>query len=142
VAPLWLAPRSRKHDWPNPMSGGPFPDGTLHAATPRLCLACCSHIAAHSLSACHIYAHSSASVPPSAMASSGVDLAALTPDQQATLQQFTAVTNQEVEAAVPLLQRCEWNVQVRHSILPAGYPHVLTKSPDRHRPLLRWRAGH
>jgi FAS-associated factor 2 len=48
------------------------------------------------------------------MASSAIDLAALTPDQQATLQQFTALTNQEIEAAVPLLQRCEWNVQVQY----------------------------
>ncbi|OCL10175.1 UBX-domain-containing protein [Glonium stellatum] len=46
------------------------------------------------------------------MADSDVDIAQLTADQQLALQQFTAVTNQELEAAVPLLRRCQWNVQI------------------------------
>lgn len=41
-----------------------------------------------------------------------VDIATLTEDQQLALQQFTAVTDQELDAAVPLLRRCQWNVQV------------------------------
>jgi FAS-associated factor 2 len=46
------------------------------------------------------------------MADAGVDIATLTPDQQSALQQYTAVTAQDVAAAVPLLRRCEWNVQI------------------------------
>jgi FAS-associated factor 2 len=47
----------------------------------------------------------------------GVDIAALTEDQQLALQQFTAVTDQEIGDAIPLLRRCEWNVQVSfHSL--------------------------
>ena len=42
----------------------------------------------------------------------GVDIASLTEDQQLALQQFTAVTDQQVNDAVPLLQRCQWNVQI------------------------------
>lgn len=41
-----------------------------------------------------------------------VDIAALTEEQQAALQQYTAVTDQDLAAAVPLLQRCQWNVQI------------------------------
>lgn len=46
------------------------------------------------------------------MATSGVDISSLTPEQQETLQNYTAVTDQNIEAAIPLLQRCEWNAQV------------------------------
>jgi FAS-associated factor 2 len=46
------------------------------------------------------------------MAQPTVDVAALTSDQQLALQQFTAVTDQDLSAAVPLLRRCEWNVQI------------------------------
>lgn len=46
------------------------------------------------------------------MADTGVDIATLTPDQESALQQYTAVTAQDVAAAVPLLRRCEWNVQI------------------------------
>ncbi|KAF2271616.1 uncharacterized protein EI97DRAFT_453563 [Westerdykella ornata] len=46
------------------------------------------------------------------MADAGVDIGQLTEDQQLALQQYTAVTNQEVKDAVPLLQRCQWNVQI------------------------------
>lgn len=42
----------------------------------------------------------------------GVDIAALTEEQQLALQQFTAVTDQDLKDAVPLLQRCQWNVQI------------------------------
>jgi FAS-associated factor 2 len=41
-----------------------------------------------------------------------VDIASLTSDQQLALQQFTAVTDQDLAAAIPLLQRCQWNVQI------------------------------
>jgi FAS-associated factor 2 len=47
------------------------------------------------------------------MASPGeVDIGQLSPSQQEALQQYTAVTNQEVSAAIPILQRAQWNVQV------------------------------
>lgn len=57
------------------------------------------------------------------MAASSVDIGQLSEDQQLALQQFTAVTDQNVEQAVPLLQRCQWNVQVR---TPRFYsPHAV-----------------
>lgn len=43
-----------------------------------------------------------------------IDLDSLTAEQQIALQQFTSVTDQNLAAAVPLLQKCEWNVQVSH----------------------------
>lgn len=46
------------------------------------------------------------------MATSELDIAQLSEDQQLALQQYTAVTDQELQAAVSLLRRCEWNVQV------------------------------
>ena len=46
------------------------------------------------------------------MAPPEIDIAELSENQQLALQQFTSVTDQELEAAVPLLQRSEWNVQV------------------------------
>ncbi|RMZ70852.1 ubx domain [Pyrenophora seminiperda CCB06] len=46
------------------------------------------------------------------MADAGVDLASLTPDQQAALQQYTAVTDQAALEAIPILQRAQWNVNI------------------------------
>ncbi|KAF2150772.1 hypothetical protein K461DRAFT_323147 [Myriangium duriaei CBS 260.36] len=46
------------------------------------------------------------------MTDSSVDLSSLSPDQQSALQQYTSVTAQDIEAAVSLLRRCEWNVQI------------------------------
>ncbi|KAF2087113.1 UBX domain protein [Saccharata proteae CBS 121410] len=40
------------------------------------------------------------------------DIGQLTEDQQLALQQYTAVTDQATDAAIPLLQRCQWNVQI------------------------------
>ena len=48
-----------------------------------------------------------------AMADADTDISSLTEDQQLALQQFTAVTDQDLSKAVPLLKKCEWNVQVR-----------------------------
>ncbi len=45
------------------------------------------------------------------------DLAELSETQQETLQQYTAVTNQELKDAIPLLQRSQWNVQVCLALL-------------------------
>lgn len=44
---------------------------------------------------------------------SEVDLEHLTPIQQEALQQYLDVTSQDIKDAVPLLQRSQWNVQVR-----------------------------
>lgn len=46
------------------------------------------------------------------MADNAVDITALTEEQQLALQQFTSVTDQELEAAVPLLRKCQWNAQI------------------------------
>lgn len=43
----------------------------------------------------------------------GIDVGQLSADQQAALQQYTDVTGQDVKNAIPLLQRSQWNVQVR-----------------------------
>ncbi|KAF2259906.1 hypothetical protein CC78DRAFT_502415 [Lojkania enalia] len=46
------------------------------------------------------------------MADAEVAIAQLTADQQLALEQFTAVTNQEIKDAIPILRRCQWNVQI------------------------------
>ncbi|KAI9701022.1 MAG: hypothetical protein M1836_001690 [Candelina mexicana] len=46
------------------------------------------------------------------MTSSEVDIGKLTEDQQLAISQYTSVTNQEVEAALPILKRSQWNVQI------------------------------
>lgn len=50
------------------------------------------------------------------MASQGTDVSELSQSQQLALQQYTAVTDQDVAAAIPLLRRSEWNVQVRYPL--------------------------
>lgn len=40
------------------------------------------------------------------------DISQLTSSQQESLQTYTSVTDQDPIAAIPLLQRCEWNVQI------------------------------
>lgn len=42
-----------------------------------------------------------------------VPIEQLSPTQQTALQTYTAVTGDEPSKAIPLLQRSEWNVQVR-----------------------------
>ncbi|OJD30828.1 ubx domain protein [Diplodia corticola] len=56
------------------------------------------------------------------MAAPSVDIGQLSEDQQLALQQFTAVTDQAVEQAIPLLQRCQWNVQIAISRFFDGEP--------------------
>ncbi|KAK0110150.1 hypothetical protein ONS95_002802 [Cadophora gregata] len=46
------------------------------------------------------------------MASPGTDISELSELQQLALQQYIAVTAQDAAAAIPLLQRSEWNVQI------------------------------
>ncbi|KAG0651466.1 UBX domain-containing 10 [Hyphodiscus hymeniophilus] len=46
------------------------------------------------------------------MASQEVDVGQLSESQQLALQQYTAVTDQDVNSAIPLLQRSQWNVQI------------------------------
>ena len=50
------------------------------------------------------------------MASLDVNLSTLNESQQLALGTYTAVTNQEPSEAIPLLQRSQWNVQVRWCI--------------------------
>lgn len=58
-----------------------------------------------------------------AMSSSDVpDLTQLNETQQAALQAYTNVTDQEPIAAIGLLQRCEWNVQIAVSRFFDGEP--------------------
>lgn len=46
------------------------------------------------------------------MATPSVDISSLSAEQQTALQQFTSVTDQELETALPLLQKCQWNAQI------------------------------
>ena len=46
------------------------------------------------------------------MADAEVDIGQLSESQQLALQQYTSVTDQDIQAAIPLLQRSQWNVQV------------------------------
>ncbi|KAJ3473348.1 hypothetical protein NLG97_g10356 [Lecanicillium saksenae] len=46
------------------------------------------------------------------MADAETDIGQLSPTQQEALQQYLAVTNQEIGEAIPLLQRSQWNVQI------------------------------
>jgi len=47
------------------------------------------------------------------MSGNDFDPSQLNESQQLALGTYTSVTNQEPSAAIPLLQRSEWNVQVR-----------------------------
>ena len=49
------------------------------------------------------------------MSNPGIDIAQLNEGQQLALGTYTSVTNQDTNAAIPLLQRSEWNVQVSQS---------------------------
>lgn len=51
------------------------------------------------------------------MSNQDFDPTQLSESQQLALGTYTSVTNQEPAAAVSLLQRSEWNVQVRHPTL-------------------------
>lgn len=51
-------------------------------------------------------------VTDSNMAPPSIDLSALTEAQQLALQQYTSVTDQDLDSAVPLLQNCQWNAQI------------------------------
>ncbi|KAL5604403.1 hypothetical protein BROUX41_002375 [Berkeleyomyces rouxiae] len=42
----------------------------------------------------------------------GADLAALSADQQDALSQFMALTNQDADDSIPILERSQWNVQI------------------------------
>lgn len=54
------------------------------------------------------------------MAESSPDLAQLNEAQQSALATYLSVTNQEPTAAIPLLHRSQWNVQVSSSVYPFG----------------------
>lgn len=46
------------------------------------------------------------------MAETSSDIGQLNESQQTALQAYTSVTDQELSAAIPILQRSQWNVQV------------------------------
>ncbi|KAH8654486.1 UBX domain protein [Tricladium varicosporioides] len=46
------------------------------------------------------------------MATPGTDISQLSEAQQSALQQYTAVTDQNIAEAIPLLQRSQWNVEI------------------------------
>lgn len=52
--------------------------------------------------------------PPSSpiVAMADFDISSLSEEQQLALQQYTSVTDQDLAAAVPLLQKCQWNTQI------------------------------
>jgi FAS-associated factor 2 len=52
------------------------------------------------------------------------DISQLNSAQQEALQTYTAVTDQDPIAAIPLLQRCEWNVQIAIARFFDGEPAI------------------
>jgi FAS-associated factor 2 len=57
------------------------------------------------------------------MATPDFDIDQLSESQQLALLQYTSVTDQDINAAVPLLQRSQWNVEVSLCSFPAiTYP--------------------
>jgi len=46
------------------------------------------------------------------MSAPSTDISQLSEEQQLALQQFTSVTDQDLDTALVLLQRCQWNAQV------------------------------
>lgn len=76
------------------------------------------------------------------MADSTVDVGQLSQEQQDALQQYIAVTDQETKDAVPLLQRSQWNVQVRIGLYTSP-SHVVANLGllDCHLQVLRWRRA-
>lgn len=58
-----------------------------------------------------------------------LDLNRLSASQQESLQQYTDVTGQEIKDAIPLLERSQWNVQVR-SLLSHLEKTRLTRATD------------
>jgi hypothetical protein len=76
------------------------------------------------------------------MAAAGeIDLGQLSASQQEALQQYTQVTNQEIQDAVPLLRRSEWNVQVIPPSYSTSPAPTDVPSPDRYREILRRRRA-
>jgi hypothetical protein len=53
------------------------------------------------------------------MSASAADISQLSEEQQLALQQVTSVTDQDLDAALALLQRCQWNAQVPTHIPPS-----------------------
>jgi FAS-associated factor 2 len=53
------------------------------------------------------------------MATPEIDISQLSESQQLALQQYTSVTDQDFQAAIPLLQRSQWNVEVGFHSFPA-----------------------
>jgi FAS-associated factor 2 len=47
------------------------------------------------------------------MAEPGADIGQLSENQQQALQQYLAITDSDPSIAIPLLQRSQWNVNVR-----------------------------
>jgi hypothetical protein len=74
------------------------------------------------------------------MSAPTTDISQLSQEQQLALQQVTSVTDQDLDAALALLQRCQWNAQVHTTPHPQPSPPPrLTLFPDRHHALLRRR---
>ncbi|KAF4634547.1 hypothetical protein G7Y89_g3562 [Cudoniella acicularis] len=46
------------------------------------------------------------------MATPEIDISQLSESQQSALQQYTSVTDQDIQEAIPLLQRSQWNVEI------------------------------
>ena len=64
------------------------------------------------------------------MSNQDFDPLQLNESQRLALGTYTAVTNQEPAAAVPLLQRSEWNVQVRHTLYIMRQTDEVTRLPS------------
>lgn len=51
------------------------------------------------------------------MSADEVDIGLLSENEREALQTYTTVTGQDLAAAIPLLQRSQWNVQVCFAVI-------------------------
>ncbi|KAI5252379.1 UBX-domain-containing protein [Aureobasidium subglaciale] len=65
------------------------------------------------------------------MSAPSLDLSQLSEEQQVALQQFTSVTDQELDSALPLLQRCQWNAQIAITRFFDGDSDVVDVPPPQ-----------
>ena len=66
----------------------------------------------------------SATPVPLNMTDTSLDIDQLSEEQRNALQQFTSVTDQDTNVAIPLLRSCQWNVQVWHPLQYLSDPFI------------------
>ncbi|THZ75764.1 UBX-domain-containing protein [Aureobasidium pullulans] len=65
------------------------------------------------------------------MSAPSTDISQLSEEQQLALQQFTSVTDQDLDTALVLLQRCQWNAQIAITRFFDGDADVVDVPPPQ-----------